>query len=85
MLCHALPLPSDSLSLAQTHQRTVSDNKEESVQPPGASQAGDFLPLSTDLDLLPYFKPHAAANNKDACVITILDVEQFDRVCVCNP
>lgn len=53
------------------------------MQPPGASQARDFLTLSTDLDLLPYFKPHAIANNKYACAITMHDVEPFDRVC--NP
>lgn len=73
-----------TLSPARTHQRTVSDSEGESVQPLGASQARDFLTLSTDLELLPYFKPRAAANNKDACVITVLDVEQFDRVCVCH-
>lgn len=82
-LRHALPLPSDSLfSLAPAHQSTVSDNKGESVQPPGTSEARDFLTLSTDLDLPPYFKPRAAANNKHACVITIHSVEQFDHVCV---
>lgn len=54
----------------------------QSLRPRGATQARDFLTLSADLDLLPYFKPRAAAKNKHACVITILDVEQFDHVCV---
>lgn len=51
------------------------------MQPLGTSQARDFLTLSTDLDLLPYFKPDATAHSKGVCVITILDVKQFYHVC----
>lgn len=67
---HAPPFTLSGSSPSKDCERQQGEN----VQPPGTSEAGDFLTLSTDLDLLSYYILHAAANNKDACVITIAGV-----------